>query len=117
MAPQRGRERDPDAPDPALVRDEDGSVRIIRSGSDHSGMTAAAFDPIRQAGQGKPAVLIRLLEALRRVADCARCDVQREALRTHADRVLATAEQSISVSTDRDSVRERHRDLIAALRG
>ncbi|ACI97470.1 DUF2254 family protein [Rhodospirillum centenum] len=49
----------------------DGSVRIIRSVSDHTGMTAAAFDQIRQAGQGKPAVLIRLLEALRRASAAA----------------------------------------------
>lgn len=60
----------------ALLRDGQGRVRVVRDVTDHDGLVRAAFDQIRQAGAGMPAVLIRVSEALAALAPYA-CDEAR----------------------------------------
>ncbi len=50
--------------DEGVYRDASGSVRLIESDPSYARMVNRAFDKIRQAARGMPAVLIRLIDSL-----------------------------------------------------
>jgi uncharacterized membrane protein len=98
-----------------VYRDRAGRVRLIEPGASYARMVDRAFDKIRQAGRGMPAVSIRLLEALARVVDYTTTSDQRGALVRQADMVLRSSEEAVPEELDRAAVRARHADVVAAL--
>jgi uncharacterized membrane protein len=93
---------DRELPSPVLC-DAAGRVRILRQTTTFPGIMDAAFHQIRQAGAGKPAVVIHLLGAIARIADRAHTDEQRAALAHHAGMVAeAGLREAAEPSDQRD---------------
>jgi uncharacterized membrane protein len=94
----------------------DGEVRLVVAEPSYERFVDRAFDKIRQAGSGMPAVLIRQLEALARIMEYAAEPEQRAVLLRQADIILRLGEQSVAEPLDRDDVRRRYEALPAANR-
>ncbi len=56
------------APQPVLLRDDEGTVRVVADRSGFDGLLDAAFDQIRQAARPHPAVLIRMADVMAQLA-------------------------------------------------
>jgi uncharacterized membrane protein len=65
---------------PTLVPDDNGALRLIAKPARFADALAAAFDPIREAGQRQAWILRRLAEAVAMLASFARSADQRRAL-------------------------------------
>lgn len=101
--------------DPARVyRDRGGHIRLIAVPVDYPRLVDRAFDKIRQAGRGMPAVMIRQLDALAKVMAYAATEEQRDVLRAQAAMILRAAETSVPEPGDVADVRARHAALVAA---
>lgn len=85
---------------PQVVRDDAGAVRVVRDISGYPGLVAAAFDQIRQAGKDKPAILIQMADALRRLSPYIRTEEQRRAVVAQLDKVLETGRLNLRVAED-----------------
>ncbi len=97
-------------------RDGRDTVRVLADPVGFEGLAEAAFSPIRQYAGGSEVVLLRLLDALARIARHVRGEDRRESVRDHAARVLATAGRHLEHAADRAAVAERHRTVEKALR-
>jgi uncharacterized membrane protein len=95
-------------------RDQNGNVRVIAAEVRYERFVERAFDKIRQAGRGMPAVMIRQLDALAKVMQYADTDAHRAALLAQADMILESSEAAIPASSDRVDVRSRY-DLVVAV--
>ncbi|MCL4684845.1 DUF2254 domain-containing protein [Myxococcota bacterium] len=95
--------------------DEAGRVRLLLDALTFEGVADAALQQIRQAGVAHVAVSIRLLDTLAAIAPKARTRGQVEALRSHADDVLAGALAAAPIDTDRAALRTRHAEARRAL--
>ncbi|MFC1457984.1 DUF2254 domain-containing protein [Microvirga arabica] len=89
---------------PITLRDKDGVVRVIAQRSDVQGLADAAFDPVRQAGQEIPAVLIRMADVLGQLASVLRPGEARDAVARHLGRLAETAEEARLAACDRQAV-------------
>jgi uncharacterized membrane protein len=99
------------------LRDESGALRLVRAVSEPAGIVAAAFDQVRQAGAHMPAVAIRMIDALGRLAPAIRTQRQREAVLAQLDAVLESARLPAMIEPDAESVRLRYRRAQAVLAG
>ena len=95
--------------EPAVLRDSGGAIRLVRDVSGYEGFVGAAFDQIRQAGSGNAAVMIRLIDAIIRLAPRIRSDAQRDALREQLTMILTAGEQTISIPRDLNILKCRWR--------
>jgi uncharacterized membrane protein len=75
-----------------VFRDAGGRVRLLEPGLSYRRVIDGAFDKIRQAGRGMPAVAIRLLDSLARVMECTVSQTQRRVLPDQADMILRGSE-------------------------
>jgi uncharacterized membrane protein len=89
-------------------RDADGRLRLLLDAVTFEGVADAALKQIRQAGVGHVAVAIRLLDTLTAIAPQARTRSHAEALRAHADEVLAGALDATPIDSDRAALTTRH---------
>jgi len=80
-------------------RDADGVIRVIELGPNYPRMVNRAYDKIRQAGAGMPAVAIRLLESLAKVLAYTRSEEQRATLLRQAD-IIWRASQAAHADTE-----------------
>ncbi len=92
--------------------DADRKVRVIGAEPSYERFVDRAFDKIRQAGRGMPAVMIRQLEALARIMEYASTDEQRAVLVRQADMILRESEQTVDEPLDRADVRRRYDAVI-----
>jgi uncharacterized membrane protein len=100
----------------SVLRDADGTVRVIAQRSDVQGLTDAAFDAIRQAARDIPAVLIRLADVLGQLAAVLRPGEARDAVARQLGKLAETAEEARLALCDRQAVLERiERARIAAM--
>jgi uncharacterized membrane protein len=106
--------RDP-LPD-GVYRDVDGVVRLIDRAISFERLVKGACDKIRQAGRGMPAVLIRQLQMLRKVALAIGPGVARDPIARHAEMILRASEESISEPLDVADVQLSYDALMAELR-
>jgi uncharacterized membrane protein len=97
-------------------RDRTGHIRLIEAEIPYGRLVDRAFDKVRQAGRGMPAVTIRQLEALARIMEFAADEDQRCALMRQADMILRSSEEAIPEPNDRADVRERYDALVARMR-
>jgi uncharacterized membrane protein len=79
-------------------------------------MVNRAFDKIRQAGRGMPAVVIRLLDALAHVLERTVEPSQRVTLLRQAEMVMRGAEGDIPEPNDLADIRRRYDDLLEVVR-
>ena len=95
-------------------RDGHGYVRVITAHVSWRRLVERAFEKIRQAGRGMPAVLIRQLEALTKVMDNTTSEEQRQLLIEQAAMILQASEESIAEPADRADVRREHQEVVEA---
>jgi uncharacterized membrane protein len=98
---------------PARVhRDSHGYVRLITADVTYDRLVERAFEKIRQAGRGMPAVLIRQLNALTKIVDHTTNEQQRALLLTQAAMILRASEESVPEPADRADVRRAFDHLV-----
>ncbi len=102
------------APRP-VHRDAAGHTRLITAEPRYERFVERAFDKVRQAGRGMPAVMIRQLDALAKVAHFVADGDEQAALMEQADMILESTEGSVPVAADRDDVRRRYEAVAAAV--
>jgi len=95
-------------------RDSHGFVRVITAHVSYERLIERAFEKIRQAGRGMPAVLMRQLEALTRIMAETSSAEQRELLLEQGRMIQRAADESIPEQADRADVRGRYTRLLAA---
>lgn len=99
-------------PAPRAHRDAGGVVRVIEPPASYDRIVDRAFDKIRQAGRGMPAVAVRQLRALAAIAGVARVAGQRGALLRQGAMILRSAEEAVPEEEDRARVRTAY-DLLS----
>jgi len=97
------------------VRAEGGVVRVIAQRPDFVSYLATAFDQVRANATEDLAIYLRLLAALRTVAQRTTRPAYRQALRQQADLALAAADKNITVPYESGQVHEHYRSTLAAL--
>ena len=80
--------------------------------SSYQRLVERAFDKIRQASTGMPAVMIRQLDALAKLMENTTTDDQRGVVRAQADMILRSAEVSAAVPCTLADVRARYEPLV-----
>lgn len=95
-----------------VYRDEFGRVRLIAAPPSYSRMVNRAFDKVRQAASGMPAVLIRLLDAIAHVLEHTGTPERREVLLRQAEMIMRNAERSVPEPFDLEDIARRYRALM-----
>lgn len=91
-----------------IHRDHFGVIRVIDAPLTYEELVKAAFDKIRQAGRGMPAVFIRQLRTLALLAATTPVAADQDVLRSHADMILRAAEESVAEASDLIDIRDRY---------
>jgi uncharacterized membrane protein len=89
-------------------------VRVIAVTISFRRLTERAYEKIRQAGRGMPAVLIRQLEALAKVVYRTTWVEQHAVLLEQAEMIMRSAEESVPEPADRADVRARYERVVLA---
>ena len=97
----------------AFYTDAYGRVRLIEPYPSYAKMVNRAFDKIRQAARGMPAVMIRVLHALAVITEQATSSQQRQILLRQGDMVLQAAEESVPEQNDLKDIRARYQRLLS----
>jgi uncharacterized membrane protein len=100
---------------PARVhRDSSGFIRVITAEPSHERLVQRAFEKIRQASTGMPAVMIRQLDALTKIMAETASSGQRRVLLEQAAMIQRANERSVPEGADRADVRRRYEEVLAA---
>ncbi len=94
-------------------RDRGGAVRVIAAEMRYDRLVGRAFDKIRQASRAMPAVMIRQLEALTKIAEYTTSDAQRGVVLAQAEMILHSCVESVPEPSDRRDVQRRYDTLLA----
>lgn len=97
----------------ALV-DGAGVIRLVERPVPFARQVRASFDMLRQAGADNPAIIIRLLDALARLATVVRPE-HLEAVVDQAEATLASGLSTHPVPADADEIRRRFRGVTSAI--
>jgi uncharacterized membrane protein len=97
-------------------RDSHGNIRVITADLPYDRFVERAFDKIRQAGRGMPAVMIRQLDALSKIIEHTTSAGQLEVLLAQSDMIRRSSEESIPEEADRLDVRRRYDAVRASAR-
>jgi len=97
--------------------DADGGLRVRHPAVTFRELVGAAFNNIRQASADTPAVTIRMLSIIARLAPLTRDDTERGALLEQADAIRETAASGRTVAYDRTHVEQAWTAARAALTG
>jgi uncharacterized membrane protein len=95
-------------------RDSHGYVRVITSHVSFRRLVERAFEKIRQAGRGMPAVMIRQLDALTKIMDRTMNAEQRELLLEQAVMIERACDESVPEPADRADVQRAYESVLAA---
>jgi uncharacterized membrane protein len=95
-------------------RDSHGFVRVITAHVSYARLVERAFEKIRQAGRGMPAVFIRQLDALAKIIEHTTTEQQDELLLEQAALILEASEQSVPQASDRADVHRAYDHVLAA---
>jgi uncharacterized membrane protein len=95
-----------------FYRDTYGRIRLIESNPSYTKAVNRAFDKVRQAARGMPAVIIRMLHALAIVMNQTITREQRLILLRQADMIITAARESVPVSNDLADIEARYRRLV-----
>jgi uncharacterized membrane protein len=97
--------------------DDEGRLRVLVRANSYAELVDVAFQQLRQNGSGSAAVLVRLLEGIRSIAEEATTGEQRAALRRQAKLILDTGLRSVPADEDRADLRRHHAEVVRALLG
>jgi uncharacterized membrane protein len=95
-----------------IHRDEQGFVRIIAAQPSYERLVQRAFEKVRQASNGMPAVMIRQLEALTKIMEETSGAGQRRVLLEQAAMIDRASERTVAEAADRADVRRRYEALL-----
>jgi uncharacterized membrane protein len=98
-----------------VYRDSLGQIRLIEAIVTYPRIVKGAFDKIRQAGRGLPAVQIRQLDSLVKIIEFTTTHEQRQALLEQAEMILRASEEAIPEPRDRADVRGRFQAVLDAM--
>jgi uncharacterized membrane protein len=87
-----------------VYRDDEGQVRLIGADWSYPKMVNRAYDKIRQAARGMPAVMIRILDSLIAVAEATNSEAQRDVLLRQGEMVLNSARESVTDQNDLEDI-------------
>jgi uncharacterized membrane protein len=93
-------------------RDIHGYIRVITAEPSHERLVQRAFEKIRQAGQGMPAVMIRQLDALTKIMAETSNAGQRRVLLDQAAMIQRASERSVPEGLDREDIRRRYEAVL-----
>lgn len=102
-------------PTPSAWCDEHGEPRVLVPPETFRGLVDTAFSQIRQAGEGRPAILITMLATLGKLAELARDEDHRQVIADHVGLVAAAGERSIAEPYDLAHLDERRQVALALL--
>jgi uncharacterized membrane protein len=95
-------------------RDSQGLVRVITAHISYERLVEHAYEKIRQAGRGMPAIIIRQLDSLTKIMEHTQTSAQRRLLLSQAEMIYAAGEESVPEPADRDDVRRAYEDVLEA---
>jgi uncharacterized membrane protein len=98
-----------------VFRDVEGRVRLIGADWSYPKMVNRAFDKIRQAARGMPAVIIRLLDSLSVVVRSTSDPERRDVLMRQGEMVLRIAVESVTEPNDLNDIQSHFEGLEAAV--
>jgi uncharacterized membrane protein len=99
-----------------IHRDGYGYIRVITQEVEYSSLVERAFEKIRQASRGMPAVMIRQLEALARIAEYVTTAEQRRVVLDQAEMIRRAATESLPEPRDLADVELQYQKLLTAVR-
>ncbi|MFO7939704.1 MAG: DUF2254 domain-containing protein [Bacteroidales bacterium] len=88
--------------------DAEGELRVETHPLTFSGMMDAAFNPIRQYSEKNPAVVIRMMEALSRIARFSKKPNQQESIQRHVNMLYNSAQDSLKERNDFQDLKKRY---------
>lgn len=92
-----------------------GRVVLHRDTTDYDGLVDSMFFTIRQNAAGAPAVLIRMVEVLTKVAECDNSAERRQTIARHAGLILSDGASTIRNQADLSTLRGRAAQLFAVV--
>ena len=95
-------------------------VRVITTEATYERLVQRAFEKIRQAGTGMPAVMIRQLDALAKIMERATAPKDRQLLLGQAEMIDRLSLSSVAKDSDRADIRRAYQAVLrvhAGLRG
>jgi uncharacterized membrane protein len=95
-----------------VYRGRSGKIRLIESDPSYGRMVNRAYDKIRQAGRGMPAVIIRMIDSITVVTQNTTNGRQRSVLSRQAEMILRGAEEDVSDPNDLADIRHRSERLV-----
>ena len=95
-------------------RDSHGFVRVITAPVSYERLVERAFEKIRQASRGMPAVMIRQLESLTKIMDHTTRPEQRDLLLAQAAMIYHASEKSVPEPADRADVKREYDEVLLA---
>ncbi len=98
--------------DEAVYRDRFGRVRLIESDPSYTRMVNRAFDKVRQAARGMPAVIIRMMDALMNIMGQTTSPEQRRILARQAEMIFRSAQESVPEANDLDDIAVRYQGVL-----
>ncbi|WP_216900660.1 DUF2254 domain-containing protein [Nocardia alni] len=90
-----------------VLRCQDGYIRVIAAQVSYERLVQRAFEKIRQAAVGDPAVMIRELDALAQILDRVEDPQRRQVVLDQAAMIERQVAQSVSEDADREDVLRR----------
>ncbi|MBV9322060.1 MAG: DUF2254 domain-containing protein, partial [Mycobacterium sp.] len=99
-----------------IRRDAEGKIRVIAYQADFDRLVNRAFDTIRQAAVGMPAIMIRQLDALAKVIEQTPERTRRTVLIRQADAIQRANLATVADRKDRDEVTQRYETVMALVR-
>jgi uncharacterized membrane protein len=97
-----------------IHRDESGQIRLISAAVGYQRIVERAYEKIRQASRGMPAVMIRQLDALEKVMEYTTTSAQRDVLIEQANRIQTGNVESVPEVADRADVTRVYEAVLAA---
>ena len=94
-------------------RDDGGVPRLLQPGLSYARVIDGAFDKVRQAGRGMPAVAIRQIAGLSRIMEYTVTSEQRRVLLRQTEMILRASQESIPEPEDLAVVRRTYDDALA----
>jgi len=104
----------------SVYRDQAGVVRLIATQTTYERLVQRAFEKVRQAGRGMPAVMIRQLDALAKIMERAATPDDWEVLLDQAAMIERLSARTVDEESDRADVRRAYQrvlDVHAAIAG
>jgi uncharacterized membrane protein len=101
----------------SVYRDASGAVRLIATQITYERLVQRAFEKVRQAGRGMPAVMIRQLDALAKISERAATPADRQVVLDQAAMIGRLSEASVDEERDRDDIRRAYQRVLDAQTG